>query len=359
MNAKAPLKIGFVGVGRMGQCAHLRNYATLPECEVVALAEIRPNLGRAVATRYNIPNVYTSAAEMLAANQLDALVAIQPFTRYGQILPELATHGLPLMIEKPLANSVATGEKILAACEANGSRVMVGYHKRSDPAIAYAKAEITRLQTSGELGALRYVRLTMPMGDWSAGAFSEFIRSDEPLPTLPDDPPASNLSAEENAALIRFINFYIHQVNLLRHLLGEPYQVTYADPAGVILVAQSASGVTGMIEMSPYTTTRGWDESVLIAFERGYLKVELPAPLAGNQPGRVEIRRGDGASAAEKETASPQVIIPQLPPLDAMRAQAKNFIRFAADNAPAPCAAAEALEDLKIAHQYIRCLLGG
>ena len=30
------VKIGFVGVGGMGQCAHLRNYVTVPECEVVA-----------------------------------------------------------------------------------------------------------------------------------------------------------------------------------------------------------------------------------------------------------------------------------------------------------------------------------
>ena len=36
----ARTRIGFVGVGFMGQCAHLRNYAVLPECEVVAIAEL-------------------------------------------------------------------------------------------------------------------------------------------------------------------------------------------------------------------------------------------------------------------------------------------------------------------------------
>ena len=33
------VKIGFVGVGGMGQCAHLKNYVTLPDCEVVAIAD--------------------------------------------------------------------------------------------------------------------------------------------------------------------------------------------------------------------------------------------------------------------------------------------------------------------------------
>ena len=36
------IRIGFVGVGGMGQVAHLKNYATIEGCEVVALAELRP-----------------------------------------------------------------------------------------------------------------------------------------------------------------------------------------------------------------------------------------------------------------------------------------------------------------------------
>ena len=52
------VRIGFVGVGNMGQCAHLKNYANLDICEVVAIAEIRENLRRKVAARYGIPNVY-------------------------------------------------------------------------------------------------------------------------------------------------------------------------------------------------------------------------------------------------------------------------------------------------------------
>ncbi len=39
-------------------------------------------------------------------------------------------------------------------------------------------------------------------------------------------------------AYITFVNYYIHQVNLMRHLLGEPYRVTYADPSGVLLAGR-------------------------------------------------------------------------------------------------------------------------
>ena len=39
---------------------------------------------------------------------------------------------------------------------------MVGYHKRSDPATIDTKAEIDRLKETGEMGLMKYVRITMP-----------------------------------------------------------------------------------------------------------------------------------------------------------------------------------------------------
>ena len=38
------LKIGIVGAGFMGQFAHIANYAEIQNCEIVALAEYRPDL---------------------------------------------------------------------------------------------------------------------------------------------------------------------------------------------------------------------------------------------------------------------------------------------------------------------------
>ena len=69
------VRIGFVGVGSMGQCAHLRNYAALPDCEVVAIAELRPELAAQVANRYGVPNVYRDHRELLANEELDGVVA--------------------------------------------------------------------------------------------------------------------------------------------------------------------------------------------------------------------------------------------------------------------------------------------
>ena len=76
------VRIGFAGAGSMGQCAHLKHYATLPGCEVVALAEMHESKGRAVARRYGVPTFYTHIEDMIASEKLDGLVAAQPFTRH-------------------------------------------------------------------------------------------------------------------------------------------------------------------------------------------------------------------------------------------------------------------------------------
>jgi predicted dehydrogenase len=336
----------------MGQCAHLKNYVTLEDCEVVALAEIRPSLGSKVAARYGIPRVYPSHVEMLAAERLDGIVAAQPFSRHGVLVPELLEAGVPVFTEKPLAASVAVGREIVAAVQASGTWHMVGYHKRSDPATRAAKLEIDRLKTTGELGKMTYVRILMPAGDWVASGFADLIRDSAPYPELEWDPPAPDMDEETFKQYTAFVNYYIHQVNLLRHLLGEPYQVTYAAPSGVLLAGQSASSVACTIEMSPYRTTIDWQESALVCFERGYVQLELPAPLASNRPGRVQFFRDPG------ERVTPETVIPQLPWVHAMRQQAMNYVAAVRGAATPPCEAEEALQDLEVAREYIRALTG-
>ncbi|MBM4044977.1 MAG: Gfo/Idh/MocA family oxidoreductase, partial [Planctomycetes bacterium] len=309
-------------------------------------------LGKRVAARYGVPRVYRSHEEMLAAEKLDGIVASQPFTRHGVLVPELLKARAPVFTEKPLAGSIEAGEKILRAVKESGTWLMVGYHKRSDPATVCAKSEIDRLKKSGELGALRYVRILMPAGDWIAGGFNDLIKTDEPLPKLAWDAPPADMDADTYKVYNGFVNYYIHQVNLMRHLLGEPYSVTYADPSGVLLAVRSQSGVAGVIEMSPYRTTVDWQESALVAFERGYVNLSLPAPLASNRPGAVEILRDPGKGAR------PEILSPHLPWVHAMRQQALNFLAAIQGKAKPPCEAEEALEDLKVARQYIRLLKG-
>jgi predicted dehydrogenase len=347
------IRIAFAGVGGMGQAAHLRNYATLrDDCEVVALAEQRPKLAEAVSRKYGVPRVYPTFTDMLAVEKVDAIVASQPFTRHGVLVPELARAGVPIFTEKPIAASVAVGERIVESVAKSGTWHMVGYHKRSDPATAYARQIITELKASGELGKMKYVRVSMPPGDWIASGWTDNLHTDDVMPPLEVDPKPQDMDEATIKDYEAFVNYYIHQVNLMRYLVGEPYKVSYADPAKVLLVAHSVSGVPCTIEMAAYSTSIDWQETALVGFERGYVKITLPAPLAHNRPGTVEILKDPGKGAV------PVTLHPQMPWVHAMRNQALNFIKAVRGDAPAPCLAPEALEDIKIAREYIRLLKG-
>lgn len=353
----AKVRIGFVGVGGMGQMAHLRNYVTIDECEVVALAELRKETGKLVATRYGIPKVYEDHKSMLKAEKLDGIVSSQPFDRHAFLLPDLYKATKFLFTQKPLAVAVEAGEKLAAQCAAAGCTHMVGYHKRSDPATMYAKKLIGEWKASKKFGDLKYVRLLMPAGDWVANGFIGLLNAGDKFEGVLERElkggwnkwetvlPGMDLALSQQ--YVSFVNYYIHQVNLMRHLLGEPYKLTYAEKSGVLLAVQSDSGVAGVIEMSPYQTTVAWEESALIAFEKGYIKIRLPAPLAYNRCGTVEVYEdpGNGATPVRSE--------PTMPWVHAMRQEAVNFIKVIQGEMAPPCVAAEAVEDLKIARDYV------
>ena len=74
-----------VGCGMMGQFAHLRNYLSIPECEVVALAELRPRLRQLAAERYGIARTYVSHRELLEDPDVEAVCAVLPAHLTGPV----------------------------------------------------------------------------------------------------------------------------------------------------------------------------------------------------------------------------------------------------------------------------------
>jgi len=220
----------------------------------------------------------------------------------------------------------------------------VGYHKRSDLATEYAMGVINEWKKSGELGRMTYVRITMPPGDWVGGSRGP-VKSEETPFNYDKEKTPDGISDEKAKVYIAFVNYYIHQVNLMRHLMGEDYKLRFADKAGVLLAAESSGGITGIIEMQTYKTTDDWQEQALICFEKGWIRIDFPAPLASQQAGRVTVFNNSGERGI--------TTIPRLPNVHAMLNQAKNFIAAVRGVKPAPCDSAEAVRDLEIAMDYI------
>ncbi|MBN1942435.1 MAG: Gfo/Idh/MocA family oxidoreductase [Phycisphaerae bacterium] len=349
------IRIGCIGVGYMGQMAHLRNYVNIDDCQVVALAELREKTGELVAERYGVPHVYTDHLKMLETEKLDGVAVIQPFNRHAVLLPEIYQRVKNVITEKPLAVSVSAGEALAQAASQAGCRHMVGYHKLSDPATIYVKETMNQWRQSGQMGKLRYIRMlvSMPVRNWGCNGFIGVLNAGDPRPTgLDTEPPLSGMSEEAAKEYMNIVNNFIHQINLMHHFLDESYSVVHVDKTGVLIAVQSASGVPAVFELEPYRTTVQWDESILIAFEKGYIKLTLPTPMAENRAGTVELYTDPG------DGQTPQRTFPTLPWVGAMRQQAIHFIKVCKGEMAPPCDAAQAVRDLNVVEDCIQTRFG-
>jgi predicted dehydrogenase len=340
------LRIGFVGAGRMGQLAHIRSYALLhEECELVALAEPRARTAELVAKRFGIGRVFRDHRELLESVEVDGLVAPQPYLHHLTLLPELYPHVRHLFTEKPLALTASTGDRLVELAGEHGCVHMLGYHRRSDPATREAKRMVESWKENGELGELRYLRICYSDGDWIGNVHGEYIETDERPPTFV--PEEVDGDEERVWALHDSTDKLVHPLNLLRHFLGEEYRIDYVHRSGRLIALESESGIPATIEVTPYRRTVGFDEELLVAFERGYVKLRVAPALARNRAGTVEIYRdrGDGTT--------PETVRPELRWVDPMRAQAADFLRVCRGEAPPPTGVAEAGLDIHLVAEIV------
>jgi predicted dehydrogenase len=334
----------------MGQLAHIRSYALLhEECELVALAEPRRRTAELVAARYGIGRVYHDHRELLESEQLDGIVAAQRYTHHAALLPELYPHVPHLFTEKPLALGAAQGDRLVRLAEEAGCVHMLGYQRRCDPATREAKRIVDEWKASGELGALRYVRVCYTDGDWVGNAHAALIDAGEQPPEAANEDPPSAFADDDAAcwALSNGVDTLVHPLNLIRHFLGESYRVVFVHASGRLIAFESDSGIPAAIEVSPYRLTVGFDEELLVGFDRGYVRL-WPAPsLARNRAGSFEICRDPDFDTV------PERIRPQVPWIDPQQAQAAHFLRVCRGEAPPATGAREAAADLHLVEDVV------
>ena len=141
------LRVAVAGAGSFGK-NHLRVYRELEAAgEGVALvAVLEPNSERAAETaaKYGIP-VFASASELLAADlKLDAATVAVPTVYHHAVASELLAGGLNLLVEKPLAATLAQADDLLALA-AKGKRVLQpGHLERFNPAILAVQPQLRR-----------------------------------------------------------------------------------------------------------------------------------------------------------------------------------------------------------------------
>lgn len=289
------VRLGYVGAGWMAQRVHLPNFASLPDCQVVALAEPRGDLREKVGERFRIPRLYGTHLEMAEDAEIGAVAVSAGYALQGEMAEAFLRRGKPVFMEKPMATTIGRAEAILAAARQGGGRLMIGYMKRYDAGNEVARDAVRRFRESDELGRITYVRAHGFCGDWVCGLDTPFERSSEPAPPSPTVVP-DWLPPRWHQPYLGYLQQYTHNVNLLRWFLDA------GDQAKVRAVDLDDDGMTGVailevagqrcvLETGALTHYR-WDEHTQIYFQRGWVLAAAPPLLLRNQPAEVEIYRG-------------------------------------------------------------------
>jgi predicted dehydrogenase len=131
------LKVAVIGVGAMGH-NHARVYADLPEATLVGVADADEAAVADTAWRYHCP-AYPDFRRLMDEQKPDAVTVAVPTIDHITVAMECIARGVHLLIEKPIAYSVAEGEQLVAAAESAGVTLMVGHIERFNPAVAALK----------------------------------------------------------------------------------------------------------------------------------------------------------------------------------------------------------------------------
>ena len=140
-----PVRIALAGAGLIGR-AHAARLRESPAAALAALADPAP-AAAALAAELGVPHFATLEA-MLDAARPDGVILATPNAMHVEGGLACVARGVPALVEKPIADTVADAERLVAAGERAGIPLLVGHHHRHNPIIARAR-ELVR---GGALG---------------------------------------------------------------------------------------------------------------------------------------------------------------------------------------------------------------
>ncbi|GEK87410.1 Gfo/Idh/MocA family protein [Microbacterium aerolatum] len=170
MNARAPLRVAMIGYGFMG-AAHSVGWRQAPrmfslprDIEMAVVVGRSPAAVADAAAQWGWAEHATDWRSVIARDDIDIVDIVTPGDSHAEIAIAALEAGKHVLCEKPLANTVAEAEEMLAAAEraaARGIVSMVGFTYRRVPAVTHLRDLIA----AGEIGAVQQVRAAYRQ-DW-------------------------------------------------------------------------------------------------------------------------------------------------------------------------------------------------
>jgi myo-inositol 2-dehydrogenase/D-chiro-inositol 1-dehydrogenase len=256
------IKVGVIGVGRIGKL-HLENLAVrIPSAEVVAVADVFVEEAEKFAARFGIKTVTADYREILSNKDIEAVIICSPTDTHAQYTIEAAQAGKHIFCEKPLDLSLDKIREVLNVTEKSGVKLMIGFNRRFDP--NYAKVQ--QMVKDGKVGEPHILKIT----------------SRDPAP-----PPAEYVAVSGGM----FLDMTIHDFDMARFVVGSEVSEVYAktnvlvDPAigkagdvdTAVTILFFENGAIGTIDNSRKAVF-GYDQRLEVFGSEGMVKIDNNNP---------------------------------------------------------------------------------
>jgi predicted dehydrogenase len=194
---KQTVRIGFVGAGQYAR-HHLRVLASYEAVELAALLTTGGPAAAEIAPQFGIERLFSDLGAFLAQDDLDCFVVVVPPRVMVEVASQCLATGKPVLLEKPPGVASTDTQTLIRVAGEAGTWGMVGLNRRFYSVVEHGLAAL------GKLGAVRGAILEVPQG-------------------ITADRQSGRLTAFD------YDHFYvrnsIHDVDLLRYVLGDPIRV--------------------------------------------------------------------------------------------------------------------------------------
>ena len=224
------VNLAVLGAGLIGR-RHIEHILASPDATLLAIVD-PSEAGKMLAAKIGV-GWFADLAALLSEQKPDGIIAATPNQMHVSNGLEAVAAGVPILLEKPIADDVASAEELVVRAETTGVPLLVGHHRRHNPMIQRAKAIID----SGRLGRLATVH-----------AFFWLMKPDEYFE------PAWRRAKGAGPV---FLNL-IHDVDLLRYLCGEVTAVQSMESNAIrnnvveetsVIVLKFANGALGTVNV--------------------------------------------------------------------------------------------------------------
>lgn len=134
------IRTAIIGAGAFGR-NHARVISQLPEVELTAIVDIDRNRAEELAAQHGYA-VYTDAHELIG--KVDAAIIAVPTNVHEAVARPLLEAGVDLLIEKPIADSSAAGQRLVDLAQRAGRILQVGHLERFNPAVMALERALTQ-----------------------------------------------------------------------------------------------------------------------------------------------------------------------------------------------------------------------